>query len=334
VPKPPPAISPVTDAEKWLEQQFTSEQEALGTPITTPEAPVAPPMIKEKVEEENPLAALYGPPAAEGPAAVETVEPEAQAAPAPTIEAPAEEQVTEEGPAFSGLEGREEAPPEIAETPAFPESSEGPLSGLTKDFAVSGEPTAETISTGEETFTLPSEDPFGLTGARAVEETPSAAEPAPAEALDQGAGFGPLAEAAVEAPGTAGETFAEFSERIAGELSGTDNTMSFEEYLAVASGATGQPDQFEQLAERLKGAGRITPVINLSEHTTTPASEAETGTGTGFVTPTLAEIYAKQGWYDDAIKAYRTLAVSKPTEKEKYEERIKELEAEKKKQEG
>jgi len=52
------------------------------------------------------------------------------------------------------------------------------------------------------------------------------------------------------------------------------------------------------------------------------------------VTPTLAEIYAKQGWYDDAIKAYRALAVSKPAEKEKFESRIKELEELKKQQDA
>jgi cytochrome c-type biogenesis protein CcmH/NrfG len=54
----------------------------------------------------------------------------------------------------------------------------------------------------------------------------------------------------------------------------------------------------------------------------------------GFVTPTLAEIYAKQGWFDDAIKAYRTLARSKPAEKERYEKRIAELEELKKKSGG
>ena len=57
-----------------------------------------------------------------------------------------------------------------------------------------------------------------------------------------------------------------------------------------------------------------------------PASEQDTPTGIGFVTPTLAEIYAKQGWYDDAIKAYKTLAHNKPAEKERYEKRILELE--------
>jgi len=87
------------------------------------------------------------------------------------------------------------------------------------------------------------------------------------------------------------------------------------------------------LAQKLQGAKKITPVINLSDKSPVTASEADTPASTGFVTPTLAEIYAKQGWYDDAIKAYRTLAVNKPAEREKFEKRIAELE-ELKKQKG
>jgi hypothetical protein len=90
----------------------------------------------------------------------------------------------------------------------------------------------------------------------------------------------------------------------------------------------------EQIAEKLKEAKRITPVINLSDRTPSPPSEADTPSETGFVTPTLAEIYAKQGWYDDAIKAYRTLVVNKPSERDKYEGRIRELEELKKQQAG
>lgn len=93
-------------------------------------------------------------------------------------------------------------------------------------------------------------------------------------------------------------------------------------------------DSIEELAEKLKDAKRITPVINLSDRTVTPPSEEDTPSGTGFVTPTLAEIYAKQGWFDDAIKAYKTLATTKPAEREKYEARIRELEEQKKQQEG
>jgi len=93
-------------------------------------------------------------------------------------------------------------------------------------------------------------------------------------------------------------------------------------------------DQIEEIAEKLKDAKKITPVINLSDRTSVSPSESETPAGTGFVTPTLAEIYAKQGWYDDAIKAYKTLAANKPSDREKYEARIAELEDLKRQQEG
>lgn len=102
----------------------------------------------------------------------------------------------------------------------------------------------------------------------------------------------------------------------------------------VEAADEGPKDNIEELAEKLKDARRITPVINLSDRTVTPSSEEDTPSGTGFVTPTLAEIYAKQGWFDDAIKAYRTLATTKPAEREKYEARIRELEEQKRQQDG
>ena len=85
------------------------------------------------------------------------------------------------------------------------------------------------------------------------------------------------------------------------------------------------PDQIEELANKLQGA-KITPVINFAQKDTSTATEQDTPAGMGFVTPTLAEIYAKQGWFDDAIKAYRTLARNKPADRERFEKRIVELE--------
>jgi tetratricopeptide (TPR) repeat protein len=99
-----------------------------------------------------------------------------------------------------------------------------------------------------------------------------------------------------------------------------------------------ESDQIEELAAKLQTAKRITPeiditpVINIVEKESPPPSQQDT-TPIGFVTPTLAEIYAKQGWFDDAIKAYRTLVRTKPAEKERFEKRIAELE-ELKKQSG
>lgn len=88
-----------------------------------------------------------------------------------------------------------------------------------------------------------------------------------------------------------------------------------------------EEDTIEDLAQKLQGVGRIAPIIDFTKKETPSVSEQDTDVGAGFVTPTLAEIYAKQGWYDDAIKAYRTLAKTKPEERERFEKRIQELEA-------
>ncbi|HEY6951674.1 MAG TPA: hypothetical protein VI758_04660 [Bacteroidota bacterium] len=137
------------------------------------------------------------------------------------------------------------------------------------------------------------------------------------------------------------ETFETYAARIRQELGGGENTMSLDEYLGSAENDQALPHQdspgtsgetIENLAEKLQSAKKITPVINLATKATIPMSEADTPASTGFVTPTLAEIYAKQGWYDDAIKAYRTLTITKPAERERFEKRIAELEELKKQQ--
>jgi tetratricopeptide (TPR) repeat protein len=85
-------------------------------------------------------------------------------------------------------------------------------------------------------------------------------------------------------------------------------------------------NQIEEIANKLQSAGKITPVIDLAQKETPTASEQDLPVSMGFVTPTLAEIYAKQGWFDDAIKAYKVLARNKPGEKARFEKRIEELE--------
>jgi tetratricopeptide (TPR) repeat protein len=155
------------------------------------------------------------------------------------------------------------------------------------------------------------------------------------------------------------ESFEHYSSLRAKELSG-ENTVSMEEYLSnktpvkpqeftlpktdsmpqeftlprTDSIPTNAQNKIEELTNKLQSAGKITPVINFAQKETPAVSEQDTQSGMGFVTPTLAEIYAKQGWYDDAIKAYRTLAHNKPAEKERYEKRIAELEELKKKSGG
>jgi hypothetical protein len=131
-----------------------------------------------------------------------------------------------------------------------------------------------------------------------------------------------------------GEPYDEFTARMGMELSGTENTVTLEEYLGQAASAqpSSEPaDNIGELAEKLKTSPRITPpVINFAEKSSRSAGEADAASGSGFVTPTLAEIYVKQGWFDDAIKAYRALATNKPAEREKFEQRIAEIEGMKK----
>jgi tetratricopeptide (TPR) repeat protein len=50
------------------------------------------------------------------------------------------------------------------------------------------------------------------------------------------------------------------------------------------------------------------------------------GVSDEIVTPTLAEIYASQGAYREAIRTYLLLARRKPAEKKQFEQRIRELE--------
>jgi hypothetical protein len=212
------------------------------------------------------------------------------------------------------------------------------------------------------------EDPFGFAGSTPGTETPGAAETPIAEAETSvfgdfpsqpeqtfvgfaETGASPAAnvfdfpsqpqEPGIAVPGE--ESFEAYSVRMRGELVG-ENTISLEDHLnsplveampeppLPVSEPTPAIDQIENLTEKLQTAKKITPVINLATKSTTTASEADTPASTGFVTPTLAEIYAKQGWFDDAIKAYRTLCITKPAEKERFEKRIVELEEQKKQQ--
>ncbi len=174
-------------------------------------------------------------------------------------------------------------------------------------FSQLEQPSTETVEPAVE-GQLEEENPFAAFGAEAESPTP---------------------EAPIE-----GETFEEFAARLRMELFGTEGTMTLDEYLASSSPdqPTAAPNHIEELAEKLKAPTKITPVINFAEKAPRPASEADTPAGSGFVTPTLAEIYVKQGWYDDAIKAYRALAANKPAEREKFELRIAEIEEMKKQQ--
>lgn len=319
-----------------------SSDEILAPPTVAAQPGVRP--IKPKAKTEQPPVHAT---------TVDTVAPEPAASPAPQAQTSAEQVLSQ-----------------FTETPA--DTAAAPSTEPTVSLEA---PAPETPIPAEET-PASTEDPFGITApAREPAETFGPASEAQPETV-----ITDLQAAPPPQPVDEGEPFEAFAERARIELIGTENTLSFDEYLhgnaqpeasepvappveqesaetaddpfaalrqvtaeeppaeepaAVSTEEPSAPqNQIEEIAEKLREAKRMTPVINLSEKSTTPLSESESPAGTGFVTPTLAEIYAKQGWFDDAIKAYKTLAANKPSERDKFDKRIQELEEMKKQQAG
>jgi tetratricopeptide (TPR) repeat protein len=298
-----------------------------------PQVEVAPP--QEVIAEELPL-----------------VQEEVPAQPAET---PRTEEPSSFGGEPTGVEFQEQPQAETTDygfgVPAESAQPEEPVTEIsTEPPAVQPEPYAEpgttldeeavTVepTTTEETKTEAGQTPDWFEAFSQLEQPPTeTAEPAiegQPEEENPFAAFGAEAELPTPEAPIEGETFEEFAARIRMELFGTEGTLTLDEYLASSSPdqPTAAPDHIEELAEKLKVPTKITPVINFAEKAPRPASEADTPAGSGFVTPTLAEIYVKQGWYDDAIKAYRALAANKPAEREKFEQRITEIEEMKKQQ--
>jgi tetratricopeptide (TPR) repeat protein len=109
------------------------------------------------------------------------------------------------------------------------------------------------------------------------------------------------------------------------------SAISLDEYLGVSSSSV-KPDHIEAIAEQLQNVGRIVPRLEDARgDDTVPApevsSDESSSADSNIVTPTLAEIYASQGKYSAAIQTYEILILSKPDEREKFEQRIKELQA-------
>ena len=109
----------------------------------------------------------------------------------------------------------------------------------------------------------------------------------------------------------------------------TDKAISLDEYLGNVQPAiepTPIPThvtELDALASKLENAERIVPQEAAEE-----ASPKESVPSDSLViTPTLAEIYATQGEYGAAIQAYEILILSKPNERDRFEKRIKELQA-------
>jgi len=100
------------------------------------------------------------------------------------------------------------------------------------------------------------------------------------------------------------------------------DTESFESYAAVYQPAAENAVEF--LLRQVDQVRKTAP----AEPPAREASERETTRGTGkIVTPTLAEIYASQGEYEEAMRAYRKLMTLRASEAPQFEKRLAELEA-------
>jgi tetratricopeptide (TPR) repeat protein len=93
-----------------------------------------------------------------------------------------------------------------------------------------------------------------------------------------------------------------------------------------------EADAFEEYAkkqERMLGEKRTAVTLDafLTDPPVAPAPKPSTTATVRFVTQTLAEIYASQGEYGEAIQAYRKLMEQRPQDAQRYSERMIELEA-------
>jgi tetratricopeptide (TPR) repeat protein len=107
-------------------------------------------------------------------------------------------------------------------------------------------------------------------------------------------------------------------------LAGVD-LVSLDEYLEGAAPAPAPPPaEIDSIAAKLEKVSRIVPP-KPEPKKSSPAENSPLDSTV--ITPTLAEIYASQGEYGAAIQAYEILLLSKPGDRERFEKRIKELQA-------
>lgn len=99
--------------------------------------------------------------------------------------------------------------------------------------------------------------------------------------------------------------------------------ISLDEYLSINKSGSekNQAEQIDEIAQLLSQAEKIVPNEN-GGNTSLPDVDSFEPT---IVTPTLAEIYANQEQFADAIGLYKTLIERRPLEKEEFEKRISEL---------
>jgi len=119
------------------------------------------------------------------------------------------------------------------------------------------------------------------------------------------------------------EAFKAFTEERARKLRERKDALTFDSFLADS------PDKestIDFVLRRLNQAKKLTPISVPAAGKTTEPQPAPKQSGAKIVTATLAEIYAKQGEYGEAIDAYKKLLLEHPAESKRYEKRIAQLE--------
>jgi tetratricopeptide (TPR) repeat protein len=118
------------------------------------------------------------------------------------------------------------------------------------------------------------------------------------------------------------EAFRAFSEDRSRKLKERQETITFDKY--VDDGVEQKESTAEFLLKRLQDVKKSVPAATLdrpSDDVSSPAASPSK-----IVTATLAEIYATQGEYKEAIEAYKKLVSQRPIEAERYVKRIAQLE--------
>ena len=115
--------------------------------------------------------------------------------------------------------------------------------------------------------------------------------------------------------------FETFAQRRQEELGSVGGSVAFEQY--NLSQAAPQESSVDFLIKQLQEVRRSTPQ-GQGEQADEP--QLEEGEAAKIVTETLAEIYASQNEFHEAIKAYRKLLELRPEDAVRYEKRLAELE--------
>jgi tetratricopeptide (TPR) repeat protein len=119
------------------------------------------------------------------------------------------------------------------------------------------------------------------------------------------------------------DAFKAFAEDRTRKLKDRKDSITVEQY--TAEEATEKESTVDFLLKRLQDVKRSTPRPEPEERRQEEPPAAPPS-GPKIVTATLAEIYANQGEYREAIEAYRKLLGQRPVDAERYAKRIAQLE--------